>query len=209
MASLQEQNGGLPRRVTDHGAFDALHAANANDRAPGRPAPRPGVGRSALQWLVVGILALIAVAYFAMPARSAESCSAAWTAEMIEDEGGEVLAASVCARDYETAYLQLSCFGGSIFLRVDLAAGAERAPEPGEERDVVFSAGGATETLHLLYEDMDGMFAGETETDGPLAALLDGAGDVTVADAGGVYPQRGYSLKGSSAAIGKIVADCD
>lgn len=52
----------------------------------------------AIQLTMLALLVGVAIVYFAMPARAAETCRS-WTAEMQEDEGGPALVASLLVRD--------------------------------------------------------------------------------------------------------------
>ena len=72
---------------------------------------------------------LLSILLAALPgvAAAAPACSA-WTAELQEDEGGEVMAASACALDAPDTRMRLTCGGGTVQLRYDLALGSDRNP---------------------------------------------------------------------------------
>jgi hypothetical protein len=151
---------------------------------------------------------LAALSLLATPALGQEACTG-WTAGMMDDEGGQVFTAQACAIDRPDAYLLLNCFGGEIFLRYDLAMGAERSPDLDEERDVVFRFAEGEERVHLMYQDMDGMFAGNLPADATLISRLRSGAEVGITDADGVYPVHTFGLSGSSSALGQLLARCD
>ena len=141
-------------------------------------------------------------------AQEAEACTT-WTVGMVEDEGGEVLAAQACSIDQPDAWLVLNCFWGSVFVRYDLGMGAESLPPLGEVTDVTFSTGSDAVTLSMSYQEMDGMHVADAGVDDPLVHLLKAGDTVTISDVPGRYLVKSFSLEGSAAAIGKLVADCD
>lgn len=144
----------------------------------------------------------------AVPAVAAEACQT-WTAAMMDDEGGPVLTATACASDLPDAYLQLTCSAGQVYLRYDLAAGAERSPDLGEVTDVDFTVGISTQRLSMSYQEMDGLFASEVPADGPLMALLKSGEALSIADADGRYPNHRFELAGSSVALTRLVRQCN
>jgi hypothetical protein len=131
-----------------------------------------------------------------------------WTVGMVDDEGGEVLTAQACAMDRPDAYITLTCGNGTVGVRLDLAAGAEASPQPNEVADVTFATATDKVTLQMGYEEYDGYFAAYPNPDDPLIQLLKAGDTVTINDVPGQYPIKHYSLKGSSAALRKLVADC-
>lgn len=163
--------------------------------------------RTAVQWVLIVVLAVVAVAYFAAPARAAGACDS-WQAEMWEEEGGSVLTAFNCAEAFEEAFISLTCHEGNIWLRYDLAYGAERSPDLGEVRDVVFTAGDGSASARLLYQEMDGLFATEEPLAADVISILTGGDVLEIGDMGGFYPLRTYSLAGSSRAIAALRAAC-
>lgn len=137
-----------------------------------------------------------------------EPACSTWTVGMVEDEGGEVLTAQACATDRPDAYITLTCGNGTAGVRLDLAAGAEASPQPNEVADVTFATATDKVTLQMGYEEYDGYFAAYPSPDDPLIQLLKAGDTVTVNDVPGQYPTKRFSLRGSSAALGKLVADC-
>ncbi|WFP61592.1 hypothetical protein [Mesorhizobium sp. WSM4904] len=148
--------------------------------------------------LATVILALLTT----LPAHAA---SCAWSAKMEEDEGGSVLMASVCGGSKGDAHLMLACFGKPV-LSYDLGAAGGQL-EPGISADFTFKAGGKSLTKKLDLEAMYNYFTAELSgPSDPLLALLRGKGEVTVA--AGKYGAASFPLKGSGAAIGKVLAEC-
>ncbi len=137
-----------------------------------------------------------------------EAACTIWTVGMVEDEGGEVLTAQACSTDRPDAYLGLSCFAGSVFVRYDLGLGGETEPELDETTDVTFSTGTDAVTLSMAYQAMDGTHAADANLDDPLIHLLKAGETVTIKDEAGRYPVRTFSLKGSAKALGGLVAGC-
>jgi len=102
----------------------------------------------------------------------------------------------------------VTCGNGTAGLRFDLAAGAEASPQPNETTDVTFSTTTDKVTVQMAYEEYDGYFATYPRPSDPLIQLLKAGDALTITDVLGVYPVKHFSLKGSSAALGKLVAAC-
>lgn len=154
--------------------------------------------RSGLTKFIVAVAALQAM-------QPAFAAPCGWTAKMEEDEGGSVLTASVCGGPKADAHLMLVCFDKPM-LSYDLGAAGQQL-EPGISASFTFKGGDKTVTKKLDLEAMYNYFTLELSgaTD-PLLALLRGKGDVTVmADK---YGENSFPLTGSSAAIGKVLAQC-
>ena len=147
--------------------------------------------------LAIVILVLVAT----QPAYSA-SCK--WSAKMEEDEGGKVLTASVCGGPKADAHLMLVCFEKPV-LSYDLGAAGQQL-EPGNSASFTFKGGEKSVTKKLDLEAMYNYFTTELSKDDPLLALLRGKGDVTVTS--DKYGENSFPLAGSSAAIGKVLAQC-
>ena len=133
---------------------------------------------------------------------AAGSCS--WSAKMEEDEGGNVLTASVCGGPKQDAHLLLVCLGQPM-LSYDLGPAGPQ-PEPGASATFDFGAGGKTVTKKLQLEEMYGYFVVQMKPSDPLLELLQGDGDVTVSAA--KYGKNSFPLTGSSKAIKKVLASC-
>ncbi len=163
---------------------------------------------------IVAVVVVAPVLGMAVPvippviAQERASCTT-WSAEMLEDEGGPVLTAQACSTDRPDAYLSLTCFAGRLNLRHDLGLAAEASVPLGEVTDVTFSSGSDAVTLAMAYQEMDGRHAADAGLDDPLIQLLKAGEAVTIADVAGLYPVKQFSLKGSSAALGRLVAACD
>ena len=153
-----------------------------------------------MRYLIV--MGAVAVLQAAQPAFAA-SCSG-WNAKMEEDEGGSVLTASVCGGPKGDAHLMLTCFDTPV-LSLDLGATGQQL-EPGISGSFDFKAGGKTVTKTLQLEAMYNYFVVNLAKADPLLDLLRGKGDVLVSAA--KYGQTSFPLKGSSAAIGKVLAQC-
>ncbi|MDX8534439.1 hypothetical protein RFM41_25265 [Mesorhizobium sp. VK25A] len=136
---------------------------------------------------------------------SAHAASCTWSAKMEEDEGGSVMTASVCGGPKGDAHLMLACFGKPV-LSYDLGTAGGQL-EPGISANFAFKAGGKSLTKKLELEAMYNYFT--TELSGPadpLLALLRGKGEVAVS--ADKYGEMSFPLKGSGAAIGKVLAEC-
>lgn len=165
--------------------------------------------RASLQWALFLASALLAVAFSAAPAGAQDggACDA-WQVEMWEDEGGSVLTAYNCAQAFEEAYLSLTCYQGDIFMRYDLAYGAERAPDLGEVREINFMAGDGAASAMFIYQEMDGLFASEEPLAEDVLSVLRHGDVLEIGDMEGFYPLRTYSLASSDKAIDALLADC-
>jgi hypothetical protein len=144
----------------------------------------------------------VAALQLAQPAFAA-SCGG-WSAKMEDDEGGKVLTASVCGGPKGDAQLMLTCFDTPI-LSYDLGSSGQQA-EPGASGAFDFKAGGKTLTETLQLEEMYGYFVVNLAKADPLLDLLRSKGDVTVSAA--KFGAISFPLKGSSGAIGKVLAQC-
>lgn len=153
-----------------------------------------------------GILIAI-MASVTLPAVAEEDCGR-WAAEMLEDEGGPVLTAHVCATGAPDVELLLVCFAGEFGLRVDLATD-ESADPMDSPVDVSFATEGGSRTLEMLYEEMDGRHATSFSTDAPLTQLLQSGASLSVRDVAGAFAEHRFSLEGSSKAIEALLKVCD
>lgn len=141
------------------------------------------------------------------PVAAAELCDA-WHASMQEDEGGSVLTANACAQgDDTTPGLTVQCFD-KVNIRYDLGEKEPVALQPGMTARFTFRSGTTVVTEKFDYEDMDAMFAAYVPQTDPLLVLLRSGDRVTVTDAAGKFRPHGFSLSGSTAAIGKVLAEC-
>lgn len=150
----------------------------------------------------LAVAGAVAALQAAQPAFAA-SCSG-WSAEMDEDEGGSVLTASVCGGPKGDAHLMLACFDKPV-LSYDLGTGGQQL-EPGLSGAFDFKADGKTVTRTLQLEAMYNYFVADLAQADPLLDLLRSKGDVSVGSAR--YGANSFPLKGSSGAIGKVLAQC-
>lgn len=160
---------------------------------------------------VVVIAPALGIAVPVIPPVIAQETAACttWTAEMVDDEGGKVLTVQACATDNPDAYITVTCGGDTVGVRFDLAAGAEAPPESNTTTDVTFATTTDKVTLNAAYEEYDGYFGAYPKPNDPLIQLLKSGDTLTISDVPGAYPAKHFSLKGSSAALGKLTANCD
>ncbi|WP_258582706.1 hypothetical protein [Mesorhizobium sp. AR02] len=137
-------------------------------------------------------------------AQPAFAASCGWAAKMEEDEGGSVLTASVCGGPKGDAHLMLTCFDTPV-LSYDLGASGQQL-EPGISGAFDFKADGKTVTKTLQLEAMYNYLVVNLAKADPLLDLLRSKGDVSVSAA--KYGDMSFPLKGSSGAIGKVLAQC-
>ena len=159
-----------------------------------------------LQWLFVAGLALVALAYIGLPARSQDRPG--WSAELWATEAGERLVAAV--RSYEpepealAPTLALMC---GLNLRYDPGASLDDGVDwTGQTARLSFDFGNEIITRELQYEAMDGMFATEISADDPLVAAIRAGTLVTVR--GEELPENTFSLAGSTASLAEMRRSC-
>ena len=148
------------------------------------------------------LAASFAAALQAMQPAFAASCT--WTAKMEEDEGGSVLTASVCGGPKADAHLMLVCFDKPV-LSYDMGPSGQQL-EPGISGSFTFKGADKSVSKKLDLEAMYNYFTIELSKDDPLLTLLRAKGDVTVTS--DKYGENSFPLAGSSAAIGKVLAQC-
>ena len=156
-------------------------------------------------WFEGLLIAFMATA--SLPAVAEEDCGR-WAAEMLEDEGGPVLTAHVCATGAPEVELLLTCFAGEFGLRVDLVTD-ESADPTGAPVDVSFTTESGSQTLSMIFEEMDGRHATSFSTDAPLVQLLQSGASLSVHDVAGAFAEHRFSLGGSSLAIGALLQACN
>jgi len=165
--------------------------------------------RVGFQAAFFAVLVGVAIVYFAVPARaqSDDSCRS-WSTEMLEDEGGPVLTTHVCSDDSSQTWLAMTCHEGRLYIDHDLALGGSRESSSDETAEVEFVTDAGVETVPMRFQEMTAYFAGDVPADGALVKLLRSEASVLVRDKAAVYPARTYGLKGSSAALAKLVSEC-
>ena len=145
--------------------------------------------------------------FVVQPAMAAEQCGI-WHAASQDDEGGPVLAATVCADGADTSpELTIQC-ADKVNIRYDLGQKEPITIDPGTTGRFTFTSGTTVVTEKFQFEDMDGLFAVYVPKSGPLLALLKSGREVTVTDAAGKFKPHDFSLSGSTGAIGKVLAEC-
>lgn len=165
--------------------------------------------RVGIQAAVFAVLVGVAVVYFALPARAqAQDSCRAWVTEMQEDEGGPVLTTHACSDDSSETWLSMTCSDGQLWVQHDLAVGGSKEPASEETAEVEFVTDGGIETVPMMFQEMNAMFGGEVPADGALVKLLQSEASVLIRDKAAAYPARTYGLKGSSAALTKLVSEC-
>ena len=141
-------------------------------------------------------------------AATAPAACGIWSVTSEQDEGGPVVTADVCAGSGDgAAALSLSC-SGQVNVRYDLGATQKPEPEPGATARFRFASGSTSLVLKLQYEAMDAMFAAYLPKNHALLKLLQSGDIVSIADVGGRFGSHDFSLSGSSAAIGQVLAGC-
>lgn len=163
--------------------------------------------RVGIRAAVLAVLIGVAIAYFSVPSRAAESCRT-WTAEMVDNEGGPVLTAHACSDDSSETWLAMMCNAGTIWMDYDMALGGTREPALAEETEVEFVTDGGSETVPMHFQEMTAMFGGSMPADGKLVDLLKNGQSLLIRDSAAAYPARTYSLTGSSAALTALVSAC-
>lgn len=131
-----------------------------------------------------------------------------WTAQMEDDEGGQVLVASVDGDPSGnlTPRLEIECAGKQGVMLRYLASSEQGAP--GDKASFLFENESQQVTLDMAYEDMDGAFAAYFGKSAPIIGLLENGPDVTISDSSGNFPADAFSLQASTKAIAKVLKAC-
>ena len=154
-------------------------------------------------FLALGILMLTAPVSIT-PVIADDTCS--WSAQMEDDEGGRIMVASSCSSDPEIfPSFRLFCGNERISVRY---YGVEIDPEPPLSNRLVLTSGGKSLNADVVYEAMDGAYAAYVAKLSPIISLLKTGNEVSVTLQGLDVPRRSVSLKGSSAAIDKLLGSC-
>ncbi len=160
--------------------------------------------------LAAGLLPLLTLAT-ALPALAAD-CDA-WKAEVWEVEGGKALTAHICTPatgDEREPMLYLQCGEeGAYALRFD-DGGRGDPPDGNPEWSgrVVFSDGKTTLDVTMMYEAMDGVLYAPAAFSGPLTKMLGSGSEITLTPDEKAFKARRFTLKGSSAALGRLAPTC-
>ena len=131
-----------------------------------------------------------------------------WVAQMEDDEGGQVMVASVTGDPQGdlTPTLEIECAGKQGVMLRYLASTENGAP--GDKVSFLFENESRQVTLEMAYEDMDGAFAAYFPKAAPIIDLLENGPDVTISDSSGNFPAEAFSLHASTKAIGKVLSGC-
>jgi hypothetical protein len=134
-----------------------------------------------------------------------------WTAEMVEDEGGPVMMASVVGPGGGDLppELFMFCAGGTISLRYAFPLGDGVGLLIDKPVAFTFEFGNGSVTLDMQYEDMDGAFAAYVPTDDKIIDLFKSAATVIVDNPTGRYQVQAFPLTSSSEAIDTLIGQCD
>lgn len=149
-----------------------------------------------------------AVLCFALMLLPSAAFAEGWTAQMQEDEGGEVMVAQILAEPQGdiTPALVLMCGDlGQVNLRYSMPIGDA---QPASEADFLFENESTQAKLHMGFEEMDGAFAAYVPQADPIVTLLQTGEDVFVSESSGNYPAQTFTLKGSSKAIATLLKAC-
>lgn len=154
---------------------------------------------------------LFSLLTLAPPALAAE-CDA-WKAEIWDVEGGKAMTAHICnpaTGDDRQPMLYLQCQDKDVLaMRFD-DGGEGNPPDGNPEWGADFTIGGGETKIvtRFQYEAMDGVLYAPVPLSGPLAALLKGGDQITIAPPIDNYKTRTFPLKGSSAAIATLAKTC-
>lgn len=144
----------------------------------------------------------------ALPALGAE-----WTAEIVEDEGGPRMMASIAGAGGGDVppELFMFCGGDEINLRYSFGSGVGEGVQMPNEKPLpfVFEFGNGSATLDMQYEEYDGAFAAYFPKDDKIVDLFKGAATVIIDDPTKLYQVQSFPLTGSSDAIDKLIGACD
>lgn len=135
----------------------------------------------------------------------------AWKAGVEQDEGGPTMTASICATDRPDDVLLVTCGGEDKLSLRFLPATGDDFPPKGDmdyRASFIFASGSFSAEVALRYEAMDGAMTATPRRDSDLVRVLKSSGSLTVTDKAGVLPKATFTLKGSSAAIGKVERAC-
>lgn len=131
-----------------------------------------------------------------------------WTASMEEDEGGPVMMAQICTPAGKDSHALLVTCGtpGQLSMRY-LPAGFN-PPSENLKADLKFSLGPEIFTRPAVYESMDGAMVAEVDIRSPFTQAIQAQKEMKLSNDGGTIPGATFPLKGSSAALAKLIATC-
>ncbi len=152
----------------------------------------------------------IALLLMSLPVPAAAAECDHWTAAMEEDEGGKVMMAHICAPTGNAAHeLFVQCGApGELSIRFIPVAPTSYPPSQNYQTKLEFSMDQEMFTRPAQYEDMDGAMALDIKIDAPFVGVLQTQKQVMVSDTHGKVPGATFTLKGSKAALAKVIAAC-
>lgn len=153
------------------------------------------------------VAALIAIVT-AIPATAQQSCDA-WQMARVQREEGRAWTASVCApRKDRDAHLEIVCFGEKINIRY-----MPVLPDGADPLDTRWTFTLATSTgshsLPMTFEAMDGAFTAYLDTAHPVFETIMSGAELTLREARGRVPETIYTLRGSRAAVSRLIGQCN
>jgi len=150
---------------------------------------------------------MIALLLIALPFPALASQCDHWTASMQEDEGGPVMMANICAPAGKNSHeLSMNCGEkGKLSIRY---LPANFLPAEGFKTDIQFSLGQEMFTRPAQYEEMDGAMVVDIDIGSPFLSVLQSQKQMTLSHTGGKVPSATFTLKGSKAALAKLIATC-
>lgn len=130
-----------------------------------------------------------------------------WVAEMVEDEGGPVMMASVTGSadgDFQPM-LEMTCADEGLGLRYLMATDDG---QPGDSANFRFENEHDEIVMAMNYEAMDGAFAAYFPVDDPIVSLIETGADLFITQMNGNNPAQDFTLKGSTKAIAALLKTC-
>jgi hypothetical protein len=153
-----------------------------------------------------------AVAAFTIMLAASPAFGQQWTAEMVDNEGGPTMMASIAgpgSEDDLPPEIFMFCGGGTISLRYSFPVAADVAYPLDRPVPFTFEFGTGSATLDMQFEEMDAAFAAYIPTDDKIIGLFKSAATVIVDDPTGLYHPQAFPLTGSSDAIDTLIGQCD
>lgn len=157
---------------------------------------------------LAAIVASLAIATLAMPATAQNQSCDRWTAAVEQREEGKALTASVCApgKDRDSV-LEIVCHGREVNIRYLVVIKNDAEPKFSKQ-PIEFKVDGDVGEVSMVYEAMDGAFAGYFPTTSPLLTLLMSGKLVAVSATRERLRVPVFTLKGSRKAISRVISKC-
>ena len=125
-----------------------------------------------------------------------------------EDEGGPVMMANICAPAGKTNHELLMNCGGEGKLSIRYLPAEFLPAVSGYKTDIEFSFDQEMFTRPAQYEEMDGALVVDIDIDSPFFSVLQSQKQMMLSDTAGKAPGATFTLKGSKAALAKLIATC-